>query len=81
MNIQSIQITDAAKSLFLKEACLILRTKEVVPFIGPALLQVEPTQKKGDVWPNIDQSASFFGICVRDSNRRLQFTRRTSPRS
>jgi len=37
MNIQGIQITNVAKSLFPKKARLVLCAEEVVPLIGPAL--------------------------------------------
>ena len=73
MNLQGLQITNVAKSLLFEEVCLIFRTKETVPLIGPALLQMEPAQKKSDIWPNINQSASLLGVRVCDGNRGLQF--------
>lgn len=63
------------KRFFLEEARLVLCTKETIPFVGPALAQVESAQKEGDFWPNVDQGTLFLGIGVCDCNRRLQFTR------
>ena len=75
MNVQGIQITDVTKAPFLEKVCLVLHTKEVVPFVGPALSQVKPAKKEGNFRPNIDQRASFLGVRVRDGNRGLKFTR------
>ena len=72
MNVQSIQIMDVTKGLFLEETYLILCTKKAVVLIGPVLTQVKLTQKECDFWPNINQSTLFFGICVCDCSCRLQ---------